>query len=212
MGGNVFPEAEPVPVEDLPSILGTLGSVINHAITPHNYLGSTGRVAVSGDVDLGFDDRVRWVTWAERLKRAKFRGKRNSVLVGTAQVDVFINEMPLLQFYVHHPLHSEFKGSHRNWLISALCPPGWHWSGKDGLCERRNGMTVRSMKNPAEIAEYLIGIPDPLLFDNVESILSVIESGARLRQPKDEVLGRWNETMSEDLSYNYEGSRFRYKT
>ena len=156
-----------------------------------NMLGSTGRKATSGDLDLGVDETkidkatlinvlMRKGVKAEDLRKSGDSVHYKAPILGDetngyVQVDFMFTSDPKWQQFslTGSPEGSPFKGLHRHVLLSSIAKYyGLKWSNKYGLISRASNEVVT--KDPAEIADKLLGgtVKD---MQSVESIINKIK-------------------------------------
>lgn len=196
-GGNVFKDLEGRPATERISRENVVATVqwleqLTGLNLSDNMLGSTGRAATSGDLDLGVDSTLisKDVLIKQLLKRGidskdiKKSGDAvhlKTPILGDAsngfvQTDFMFSDNPTLQHFslMGGEEDSQFKGVHRAILLASIAKAqGMKWSYKNGLVDRESNETIT--KNPAEIAQNLInGTPSDM--NSVESIIKKIKA------------------------------------
>ena len=152
-----------------------------------NMLGSTGRKATSGDLDLAVDASKH--TKEELYNLLKSKGAEDSDVAksgdsvhfkapingdpqnGYVQVDFMFGDPKWQQFALNASPESEYKGVHRAVLLASIAKArGMKWSYKHGLVSRETNKVISN--DPDEIAKMLIGGTRKDL-ESVESILNL---------------------------------------
>ena len=152
-----------------------------------NMLGSTGRKATSGDLDLAVDASKH--TKEELYNLLKSKGAEDSDVAksgdsvhfkapingdpqnGYVQVDFMFGDPKWQQFALNASPESEYKGVHRAVLLASIAKArGMKWSYKFGLVSRETNKVISN--DPDEIAKMLIGGTRKDL-ESVESILNL---------------------------------------
>ena len=195
-GGNVFKNEKGEPLTQRINLADVVPTVkwLEQLTGPNlvdNMLGSTGRKATSGDLDLGIDetkiDKQTLITQLLRngVNQEDLRKSGDSVhykapILGDAnngfvQVDFMFGDPKWQQFsLMGSPEGSPFKGLHRHILLSSIAKHlGLKWSQKYGLISRASNEVIT--KDPAEIADKLLGgtVKD---MQSVETIINKIKN------------------------------------
>ena len=191
-GGNVFknekgePLTQRINLADVKPTVKWLEGLTGLNLVD-NMLGSTGRKATSGDLDLGVDDTkidkatlinvmMRKGVKAEDLRKSGDSVHYKAPILGEpsngyVQVDFMFGDPKWQQFSLTgSPEGSPFKGLHRHILLSSIAKQlGLKWSQKYGLISRASNEVIT--KDPAEIADKLLGgtVKD---MQSVESIIN----------------------------------------
>ena len=176
-GGNVFknekgePLTQRINLADIKPTVKWLESLTGLNLVD-NMLGSTGRKATSGDLDLGVDEtKVSKQTLIDVLlrkgiKNTDIRKSGDSVHLktpingdpndGYVQTDfMFTDDPKWQQFSLTGGFDSKFKGVHRHILLASIAKAnGLKWSNKYGLISRTTNEVIS--KDPKEIARILI--------------------------------------------------------
>jgi hypothetical protein len=176
-GGNVFknekgePLTQRIDLADVKPTVKWLESLTGLNLVD-NMLGSTGRKATSGDLDLGVDEtKVSKQTLIDVLlrkgiKNTDIRKSGDSVHLktpingdpnnGYVQTDfMFTDDPKWQQFSLTGGFDSKFKGVHRHILLASIAKAnGLKWSNKYGLISRTTNEVIS--KDPKEIARILI--------------------------------------------------------
>jgi hypothetical protein len=194
-GGNVFKDREGRPGTERISRENVLPTIqwleeLTGLNLQDNMLGSTGRAATSGDLDLGVDSTL--VSKDVLIKHLLKRGiksddiKKSGDAVhlktpilgdasnGFVQTDFMFGDPSWQKFSLKgSPEGSLYKGLHRQILLASIAKAlGLKWSYKYGLVDRDTNEIIT--QDPKEIAARLIdGTPKDL--DSVESILKKIK-------------------------------------
>ena len=193
-GGNVFKTAEGSPAttriarENVVATVQWLEQLTGLNLVD-NMLGSTGRKETSGDLDLGIDETkitkdvliqqlLRKGISAEDIKKSGDSVHLKTPILGDksngyVQTDFMFGD-PEWQKFALNVGDSSFKGVHRALLLASIAKAqGMKWSYKNGLMDRETDEIIS--KNPAEIAEKLIG-GTPADLSSVETIIKKIKS------------------------------------
>ena len=195
-GGNVFKNEKGEPATQRINLADVVPTVkwlekLTGLNLVDNMLGSTGRKATSGDLDLGIDetkiDKQTLITQLLRngVTQEDLRKSGDSVhykapILGDAnngfvQVDFMFGDPKWQQFsLMGSPEGSPFKGLHRHILLSSIAKHlGLKWSQKYGLISRASNEVIT--KDPAEIADKLLGgtVKD---MQSVETIINKIKN------------------------------------
>jgi len=194
-GGNVFKDSNGQPLTqriDLENVVPTVQWLeqLTGLNLVDNMLGSTGRKATSGDLDLGVDETkvskqtlidilLRKGVPAEDLRKTGDSVHYKAPILGDAghgyvQVDFMFTDDPKWQQFSMTTGDSEYKGMHRAILLASIAKAqGMKWSYKLGLVDRETNEPIT--KDPNEIAKRLIGGTAKDL-SSVETIVDKIKS------------------------------------
>ena len=215
-GGNVFkdpkggPATERISRENVVATVQWLEKLTGLNLVD-NMLGTTGRAATSGDLDLGVDSTK--VSKDILIKQLQKRGikvddiKKSGDIVhlktpilgdpnnGFVQTDFMFSETPEFQhfYYQGGTEGSQFKGSHRNILMASLArAQNMKFSPKHGLLTPDDQLITR---DPKEIAEKLLGQGHtPKDLASVESIIKSIKE----RPDFEQLIAGAKETFARD--------------
>jgi len=215
-GGNVFKDAKGQPLTRRISRENVVPTVqwleqLTGLNLQDNMLGTTGRAATSGDLDLGIDSTK--VTKDVLVKQLQKRGikvddiKKSGDIVhlktpilgdpsnGFVQTDFMFSETPKFQqfYYQGGTEGSQFKGSHRNILMASLArAQKMKFSPKHGLLTTDDQLITQ---DPTEIAEKLLGQGHtPKDLASVESIIKSIKE----RPDFEQLIASAKETFARD--------------
>jgi len=192
-GGNVFKDEEGniltqrIQLEDvLPTVrwlenltgLDLTGQERDEAGVPTRWLGSTGRMSDSGDIDLVVTDTTKdelyqkllsfvnknnlepkeWIKKAGELHfRTPIAGDPDKGYVQT-DFNFYADEdsTKWAKFYMSGT-SPEYKGFYRNVLLSSLAKPLGYKLGGNGLIDRSTNEPVKNGKDPDYVAQVLLG-------------------------------------------------------
>jgi cytidyltransferase-like protein len=187
-----------------------------------NMLGTTGKKATSGDLDLGVDEnQISKDELVTKLLIIKGIGKDdvkkggNNVHLktpiagdpsnGFVQTDFMFGDPEWMKFSMQGGGHnSPYRGTHKHILLASIAkatkskehPEGMKWSYLNGLMDRATDKTIS--KDPDTIAEILLGSGHSGLdLSNVETIVNAIKD----RPEFDELVAEANETFAKDKSH-----------
>jgi len=177
-GGNVFknekgePLTQRINLADIKPTVKWLEGLTGLNLVD-NMLGTTGRKATSGDLDLGVDETkidkqtLINVLMRKGIKAEDLRKSGDSVHLktpingdaknGYVQTDfMFTSDTKWQQFSLTgSPEGSVFKGLHRHILLASIAKAnGLKWSNKYGLISRTSNEVIT--KDPAEVARILV--------------------------------------------------------
>ena len=203
-GGNVFKDAQGQPAtqrvnkQDVPATIAWIESVLGMEIPEENWLGSTGKAATSGDLDLAIDtskinkeqlaarliqyvtkqgqDPANWVKKAGEVHlKTPIAGDPNR---GFVQADfMFFPNMDWGRFYYAGGTNSSYKGMIRNVLMSSLAKFKGLKIGANGMFDRSTNQLSEKGLDPDYVASVVLG-PGKTRDDlkNVESIYKSLEN------------------------------------
>jgi hypothetical protein len=183
-GGNVFKTADGNPATqrinqaDVPATIRWLESVLGMQFPQDRWLGSTGRAATSGDLDLAVDlQDADKETIAQRLTQFVQQNKQDprdwvrksgevhfkTPIAGNArngfvQTDfMFFNNVDWGTFFYAGGTDSAYKGMVRNVLMSSLAKSLGLKVGANGMFSRATNEPVRNGTDPDYVAQTLLG-------------------------------------------------------
>ena len=221
-GGNIFkdPETkEPLTKRiDKADVLPTLQWLEKITNLPHEdfMLGSTGRKATSGDLDVAVNQQDiskdelirRLAAWCEANgKNPKLWIRKSGISVhfftpilgdqanGYVQTDLMFGDARWLTWSLRGSEgESPFKGMHRQVLMASIAKAlGFKWSPNSGLLDRESNELIS--QNPAEIAQKLLG-PNAQI-DDLESVETIVTRAKTLPNYEDLVADA-KETFAKD--------------
>jgi len=204
-GGNVFKDPKGVPVtsritqDNVVPTVQWLEQLTGLNLTD-NMLGSTGKAATSGDIDLGIDaTKVSKDTLINQLIRKGVKPtdiKKSGDAVhykapilgdesnGFVQVDFMFSDQPVWQHFIMAggAAGSQFKGVHRNLLLASVAKAqNMKMSPKFGLLDRATNELITY--EPNEVAVKLLGQGHTAKdLTTVESIIKAIKDRPEFEQ------------------------------
>jgi len=187
-----------------------------------NTLGTTGRKATSGDLDIAVDESS--ISKEELISKllgiegtTKDDVKKGGINVhfktpikgdssnGFVQTDFMFGSPEWLKFSMQGGVeHSEYSGKHKHVLLASIAkatktpeyPEGLKWSHTEGLVDRASNDSIS--KNPEEVASILLGKGfKGSDLSNVESIVNAIKN----RNNFDELVSNANQTFATNKSF-----------
>jgi len=197
-GGNVFKDPKGAPATERISRENVVPTVqwleqLTGLGLQDNMLGSTGRAATSGDLDLGVDSTkiskdvlikqlLKRGVKAEDIKKSGDAVHLKTPILGDpsngyVQTDFMFSDNPTLQQFalMGGSEGSQFKGVHRAILLASIAKAqNMKWSPKFGLVDRGTDEVIAA--DPKEIAVRLLGqghAPKDLI--TVETIIKAIK-------------------------------------
>ena len=210
-GGNVFKDAQGQPLTqrinqaDVPATIKWLESVLGMDLSgekdpetgyPVRWLGSTGKKATSGDLDIAIDTNeiskgelanklVNFVQrqkqdpkeWVQQRGEVHFRTPINGdAKQGYVQTDfMFFPNLDWGQFYYGGSTDSAYKGMNRNVLISSIAKSLGLKVGANGVFSRATDKLVS--QDPDQLAKWLLGSNfNRSHLKNVESIYTALSN------------------------------------
>ena len=210
-GGNVFKDAQGQPLTqrinqaDVPATIKWLESVLGMDLSgekdpetgyPVRWLGSTGKKATSGDLDIAIDTNeiskgelanklVNFVErqkqdpkeWVQQRGEVHFRTPINGdAKQGYVQTDfMFFPNLDWGQFYYGGSTDSAYKGMNRNVLISSIAKSLGLKVGANGVFSRATDKLVS--QDPDQLAKWLLGSNfNRSHLKNVESIYTALSN------------------------------------
>jgi len=183
-GGNVFKDEQGQPVTqrinraDVPATVAWLESVLGMQFPEDRWLGSTGRAATSGDLDLAVDlqdatkDQIaaaltRYVQsqgqdprdWVRKSGEVHFKTPiAGNAKNGFVQTDfMFFNNVDWGTFFYAGGTDSAYKGMIRNVLMSSLAKHLGLKVGANGMFSRTTNQLVGQGLDPDYVAAVLLG-------------------------------------------------------
>lgn len=201
-GGNIFKDAEGKPAtgriqkDDIIPTLQWLEGIVDLELTD-NMLGTTGKKADSGDIDVAVDSTKttkgdleqklsEYVTELNGEPKQWIRKTGISVHFktpikgdeanGFVQTDFMFGDPEWMKFSLQGGGEgSPFKGVHRHILLASIAKTkDMKWSANNGLIDRETNELVT--KDPNQIAKTLLGqTATPSTLDSVEGIIGYIK-------------------------------------
>ena len=221
-GGNVFKDAEGKPLTqridqaDVPATIRWIEQVTGIEFPKERWLGSTGRKATSGDLDLAVDlSEVSKEALAAHLSefvqshgedprdyvrkggevhlKTPIGGNPNN---GFVQTDfMFFPNLDWGTFYYAGGEDSAFKGMNRNVLMSSIAKQLGLKVGANGMFSRTSNQLVPSGLDPDYVAQVLLGpTAKKENLKNVESIYAALAND----QQKDAKLADFREYLKRE--------------
>ena len=197
-GGNVFKDPKGAPATERISRENVVPTVqwleqLTGLGLQDNMLGSTGRAATSGDLDLGVDSTkiskdvlikqlLKRGIKAEDIKKSGDAVHLKTPILGDpsngyVQTDFMFSDNPTLQQFalMGGSEGSQFKGVHRAILLASIAKAqNMKWSPKFGLVDRGTDEVITA--DPKEIAVRLLGQGHaPKDLTTVETIIKAIK-------------------------------------
>jgi hypothetical protein len=197
-GGNVFKDPKGVPATERISRENVVATVqwleqLTGLGLQDNMLGSTGRAATSGDLDLGVDSTkiskdvlikqlLKRGVKADDIKKSGDAVHLKTPILGDpsngyVQTDFMFSDNPTLQQFalMGGSEGSQFKGVHRAILLASIAKAqNMKWSPKFGLVDRGTDEVITA--DPKEIAVRLLGQGHaPKELSTVETIIKAIK-------------------------------------
>jgi hypothetical protein len=234
-GGNVFKDPKGVPATERISRENVVPTVqwleqLTGLGLQDNMLGSTGRAATSGDLDLGVDSTKisKDVLIKQLLKRGikadDIKKSGDAVHLktpilgdpsnGYVQTDFMFSDNPTLQQFALQggSEGSQFKGVHRAILLASIAKAqNMKWSPKFGLVDRGTDEVITA--DPKEIAVKLLGQGhSPKDLTTVETIIKAVKDRPDFEQlvaDAKENFGRDNLVLPESRPLPGTGAWFR---
>jgi hypothetical protein len=234
-GGNVFKDPKGAPATERISRENVVATVqwleqLTGLGLQDNMLGSTGRAATSGDLDLGVDSTKisKDVLIKQLLKRGvnadDIKKSGDAVHLktpilgdpsnGYVQTDFMFSDNPTLQQFalMGGSEGSQFKGVHRAILLASIAKAqNMKWSPKFGLVDRGTDEVITA--DPKEIAVRLLGPGHaPKDLTTVETIIKAVKDRPDFEQlvaDAKENFGRDNLVLPESKPLPGTGAWFR---
>lgn len=201
-GGNVFKDEQGQPLTqrinqaDVPATIAWVEKVTGIEFPKERWLGSTGRKATSGDLDLGVDisevskdalaahlsefitshgeDPREWVRKGGEVHlKTPIAGNPNN---GFVQTDfMFFPNLDWGTFFYGGAEDSNYKGANRNILMSSVAKSLGLKVGANGMFSRATNQLVPNGQDPDYVAQVLLGpTATKENLKNVESIYSAL--------------------------------------
>lgn len=221
MGGNVFKNADGstatqrISRADVQPTVSWLEKILGMDLVP-NMLGTAGKAATSGDIDIAVDEKnvtkddliAKLSAWArEQNEQPKDWIKKSGDSVhfklpimgdpsrGFVQADLMLGEPEWMKWSMRGGSEgSQFKGMHRHLLMASIAKAqGLKWSYKAGLTNRETGDLVS--RDPDGIAKALLGdAASAADLEDVDSILTAIKQ----RPNYDQLVADFKDALSRD--------------
>ncbi len=183
-GGNVFRDkqgqalTQRIDRADVPATIAFIQKVTGIKFPPDRWLGSTGRAATSGDLDLAVDSNkttkedvaAAIQAWAQknRLDPREYVVKKSEVhfrtpIAGDAnrgfvQTDfMFLPDVNWGTFFYAGGEDSAYKGVYRNILMSSIAKSLGLKVGLNGMFSRTTNQLVNGGQDPDYVAQVLLG-------------------------------------------------------
>ena len=215
-GGNIFKGADKQPLtqrikrEDIPATVAWLEKVSGLPFPTTTWLGSTGKKATSGDLDLQVDanttdkDTLVQILLAAGVAKTDIKKSGDSVHVkapiagdpanGFAQADLMFTDDPAWQSFAMAGSGegSVLPGMARHIILSSIVAelqPNLKWSYKNGLVFRDTNQPYENGKSPATLSK-VTGIPVAKL-NSADDIVAAIKGASNYEQ----LIGRARETL-----------------
>ena len=193
-GGNVFkvdgkPVTQRINLQDIQTTINYLEKLTGLPLSD-NMLGTTGKKASSGDLDLAVDQTK--ISKDQLIAKLKTAGIEDSDIAksgdnvhmktpiagnpanGYVQTDFMFGDPTWQKFSLSASGNSQFKGLHRHIMMASIAKyKGMKWSYKNGLTDRVSGKLIS--KDPDQIAKILVGGSASDL-ENVETIVAKIKN------------------------------------
>ena len=198
-GGNVFKDknktilTQRINKEDVNTTLRWLEKIVKIPLV-NNKLGTTGKKATSGDLDIAVNETKiskdeivqRLKDWClkHELKPAQYI-KKSGISVhfktaingneknGFVQTDLMFGDTDWMKWSMRgeNDKDTQYKGRHRHILMASIATAqGMKWSFKDGLIDRISNEIIT--KDPTQIAKHLLG--DTATAKDLESVQTII--------------------------------------
>jgi hypothetical protein len=223
MGGNIFKNSTGQSLTtrinkiDVKPTVAWLENVLNLDLI-NNLLGSTGKSATSGDLDIAIDESelskddlihklVKWVKHNNEQPREWIKKSGTSVHFKTPILGKIENGCVQTDFMFGNPEWmrwamkggqegSQFKGVHRHILMASVAKAqDLKWSFKNGLLDRSSDEVITT--NPEQIAKTLLGNDaDASDLDSVETIIRKLKSKSNY----DHLISDFKEYLSNDVN------------
>lgn len=234
-GGNVFKDPKGVPATERISRENVVATVqwleqLTGLGLQDNMLGSTGRAATSGDLDLGVDSTkiskdvlikqlLKRGVKADDIKKSGDAVHLKTPILGDpsngyVQTDFMFSDNPTLQQFalMGGSEGSQFKGVHRAILMASIAKAqNMKWSPKFGLVDRGTDEIITA--DPKEIAVRLLGPGhSPKDLTTVETIIKAVKDRPDFEQlvaDAKENFGRDNLVLPESRPLPGTGAWFR---
>ena len=221
-GGNVFKDADGTPLTqrinqaDVPATIKWVEKVTGIKFPQERWLGSTGRKATSGDLDLAVDiNQISKEDLAALLTQFVQKNKQDprtfvkkggevhlrtpiagNVKNGFVQTDfMFFPNLDWGTFYYGGAENSAYKGMNRNVLMSSIAKQAGLKVGANGMFSRTTNQLVDGGMDPDYVAQVLLG--PRATRDNLRNVESIYSALARDPQ-RDAKLADFREYLSRE--------------
>ena len=221
-GGNVFKDADGTPLTqrinqaDVPATIKWVEKVTGIKFPQERWLGSTGRKATSGDLDLAVDiNQISKEDLAALLTQFVQKNKQDprtfvkkggevhlrtpiagDVKNGFVQTDfMFFPNLDWGTFYYGGAENSAYKGMNRNVLMSSIAKQAGLKVGANGMFSRTTNQLVDGGMDPDYVAQVLLG--PRATRDNLRNVESIYSALARDPQ-RDAKLADFREYLSRE--------------
>lgn len=223
MGGNVFKNengkslTSRINKHDVVPTVSWLEKILGIELKSH-LLGTTGKAATSGDIDIAVDEQevtkeeliqklVVWVKetgsipkdWIKKSGagvhfKTPIAGKETN---GFVQTDFMFGDPKWLKWSLRAgEAGSQFKGVHRHILLASIAKAqNLKWSFKFGLINRETNQPITT--DPNEIAKKLLG--DDAIDDDLNTVETIIRK-IKTRSDYEELIVDFREYLSKDPS------------
>jgi len=213
-GGNAFSDISRIAKDDIARSLQPVQKVLGIDLGPSTYLGTTGKKADSGDIDIAVDVTKHDKKDIANKLRAAY-GKENVRLTGTnvhlkmpvldatnretgqyAQLDLMLGN-PAFQAWSMRGEPGRFKGVHRHIVMSSIArAQGLKWSYLNGLTKGDAPKGTQGEQDPTAIINALLpGSSIPPKNFNIDTILKYI-GGKFDSSGQEKLLGAAAETLA----------------
>lgn len=215
-GGHVFksPDGQPLTQrinrEDVPATIKWIEHVSDIRFPEESWLGTTGRKASSGDLDLAVDetaidkDTLIKVLLSSGVDAKAIKKSGDSVHImvpiggrlgqGYVQADLMFGDPKWQAFSMSGGAEgSQLTGMSRHVILASIVSalqPGLKWSYKHGLVDRITNTTIEDGKSPATLSK-ITGIPAVKL-NSADDIIDVISK----RPNYDQLIAAARETLA----------------
>lgn len=215
-GGHVFksPDGQPLTQrinrEDVPATIKWIEHVSDIRFPEESWLGTTGRKASSGDLDLAVDetaidkDTLIKVLLSSGVDAKAIKKSGDSVHImvpiggrlgqGYVQADLMFGDPKWQAFSMSGGAEgSQLTGMSRHVILASIVSalhPGLKWSYKHGLVDRVTNTTIEDGKSPATLSK-ITGIPAVKL-NSADDIIDVISK----RPNYDQLIAAARETLA----------------
>jgi len=215
-GGHVFksPDGQPLTQrinrEDVPATIKWIEHVSDIRFPEESWLGTTGRKASSGDLDLAVDetaidkDTLIKVLLSSGVDAKAIKKSGDSVHImvpiggrlgqGYVQADLMFGDPKWQAFSMSGGAEgSQLTGMSRHVILASIVSalqPGLKWSYKHGLVDRITNTTIEDGKSPATLSK-ITGIPAVKL-NSADDIIDAISK----RPDYDQLIAAARETLA----------------
>ena len=203
-GGNVFKDADGQPLtgrinqSDVPATVAWIEQLTGLQFPRDRWLGSTGKAATSGDMDLAVDTNemskeqlaatlTQWIV-GHKLPPAEWIKKGGEVHLrtpiqgrpdlGYVQTDfMFFSNLDWGTFFYSGGEGSAYKGMNRNVLMSSIAKQLGLKVGANGMFSRTSNQLVDGGMDPDHVAQTLLG--SQATKENLKNVESIFAALAR---------------------------------